>query len=101
MIKYALFAKFDAKPGKESAVESFLEAALGMANDEATTPIWFALRLSERTFGVFDAFSDEADLQAHLDGPIAEALKSHAEELFTGAPTVEKIKVLGIKNLAH
>ncbi len=74
MIKYALFARLEAKPGKEAEVQQFLEAGLAMARDEKTTPIWFALRLSPTTFGVFDAFEDEAGRQAHLNGPIAQAL---------------------------
>ncbi len=97
MIKYALFARFEAKPGKESEVAAFLGKALTMANQETTTPIWFALKLSERTFGVFDAFTDEAGRQAHLEGPIAQALMASADDLFTGAPSIEKIEVLGLK----
>jgi quinol monooxygenase YgiN len=98
MIKYALFARFEAKPGKESEVAAFLETGLKLANEEATTPIWFALQLSERTFGVFDAFTDETGRQAHLDGPIAQALMAKANELFANPPSIEKIDVLGLKN---
>ena len=60
MPKLALFARLEAKPGKEADVEKFLQAGLGLARQEATTPIWFALRLGPTTFGVFDAFYDEA-----------------------------------------
>lgn len=98
MIKYALFARFEAKPGKESDVAAFLQTGLALANQEATTPIWFALKLSERTFGVFDAFTDEAGRQAHLDGPIAQALMAKADELFSQPPSIERIEVLGLKN---
>ena len=66
MPKLALFARLEAKPGKEADVEKFLQAGLGLARQEATTPIWFALRLGPTTFGVFDAFYDEAGRQAHL-----------------------------------
>lgn len=71
MIQYALFARLTAKPGKEQAVADFLSAGLQMANQEATTPIWFALRIAPNVFGIFDAFASEQDRQAHLDGPIA------------------------------
>jgi hypothetical protein len=47
MIKLALFARLEAKPGKEAAVTKFLETGLALANQEATTPIWFALKLSQ------------------------------------------------------
>lgn len=98
MIKLALFARIEAKPGKEADVEKFLRAGLAMARDERSTPIWFALRLSPTTFGVFDAFHDEQGRQAHLTGPIAQALMAKAPELFAAPPSIEPIEVLGLKN---
>ena len=98
MIKLALFARLEAKPGKEADVAAFLEAGLAMARAEATTPIWFALRLSPTTFGVFDAFHNEDGRQRHLSGPIAQALMAKAPELFAGPPTIDSIEVLGLKN---
>ena len=100
MIKLALFTRLEAKPGKEAAVADLLETGLALARQEATTPIWFALRLSPTTFGVFDAFHDEAGRQAHLSGPIAQALMAKAPELFASPPSIEPIEVLGLKNLA-
>jgi len=52
MVKYALFARLEAKPGKEDEVASFLQAGLQLANQEERTPLWFALRLGPRTFGI-------------------------------------------------
>ncbi|WP_374567454.1 putative quinol monooxygenase [Ideonella sp.] len=98
MIKLALFARLEAKPGKEAEVAQFLQAALTMARDEPATPIWLALRLSPTTFGVFDAFHDEAGRQGHLTGPIAQALMAKAPELFASPPAIEPIEVLGLKN---
>ena len=98
MIKYALFARLEAKPGKESAVADLLASGLALAREESTTPIWFALRLTPTTFGVFDAFHDEAGRQAHLAGPIAQALMAKGPELFAAAPSIEPIDVLGLKN---
>ena len=71
-----------------------------MAREEKTTPIWFALRLTPSTFGIFDAFEDEAGRQAHLSGPIAQALMAKAPELFAKPPSIEPIEVLGLKNAA-
>ncbi|MDQ1834115.1 putative quinol monooxygenase [Massilia scottii] len=100
MIKHALLARFEARPGKEAEVAQFLGAALEMANQEAGTPLWFALKLSERVFGVFDAFDTEAARQAHLDGPIAQALMASADALFVRQPQIEAVEVLGLKNAA-
>ena len=97
MYALALFARLEAKVGKEADVEKFLQVALAMANQEVTTPIWFALRLGPTTFGVFDVFADERARQAHLNGPIAQALMAQAPELFSSAPAIEQIEVIGAK----
>jgi quinol monooxygenase YgiN len=97
MLTVALFARLEAKPGKESEVAKFLETGLSLANQETTTPVWFALRLGPTTFGVFDAFTDESGRQAHLNGPIAKALMTKAPELFSKPPAIEQIEVLGAK----
>jgi quinol monooxygenase YgiN len=97
MYSVALFARLEAKTGKEQQVEQFLQQGLAMANAEATTPIWFALRLGPTTFGVFDAFAGESGRQAHLNGPIAKALMGVAPELFAKPPAIEAIDILGAK----
>ena len=97
MYTVALFARLEAKPGKEKEVAKFLEAGLSMANQETTTPIWFALRLGPSTFGIFDAFADESGRQAHLNGPIAKALMAKASELLAKPPVIEQAEVLGAK----
>lgn len=97
MVNYALFARLEAKPGKEDDVAKFLETGLALAREEARTPYWFALRLGPTTFGVFDAFADEAGRQAHLEGPIAQALMASAPDLLAQPPSIEPIDVLGAK----
>jgi len=98
MIRKALFVRLEAKPGKEQAVADFLAAGLEMTNQEATTPIWFALRLSPSTFGVFDAFASEEDRQAHLVGNMAQTLMARVDEMLASPPSVEQFDVLAMKN---
>ena len=45
MVKFALLVRLEAKLGKEAVVANFLEGALTLANQETTTPVWFALRI--------------------------------------------------------
>ena len=96
-MKLALFARLEAKPGKEKEVADFLKQGLALANQEATTLLWFALRLGPTTFAIFDTFADEAGRQRHLSGPIAQALKAKAAELFSVPPVIEPLEVLGAK----
>ena len=97
MIKHALFVRLEAKPGKEKEVAQFLQAGVGMAQQEAGTPVWFALQIGPSTFGVFDAFYDEAGRQAHLNGSIAQALGANAPTLLAQPPSIERIDILGAK----
>ena len=97
MLTHSLFVRLEAKPGKEEDVAAFLMQGLQMANQETTTPVWFALRLGRTTFAIFDAFRDEAGRQAHLAGPIAAALMANAPDLLAAAPAIEQWDVLGAK----
>jgi len=100
MVRVALLVRLQAKPGKEADVARFLESGLALANQEASTPIWFALRLGPATFGIFDAFADEAGRKAHLAGQIAAALMAKSPELLAEAPKIEHVDVLAAK-IAH
>ena len=97
MLTVALFARLEAKPGKEDEVAAFLKQGLQLANQETTTPLWFALRLGPTTFAIFDAFTDEAGRQNHLKGPIAQALMANAPNLLAAPPVIDSLEVLGAK----
>ncbi len=97
MVKVALFVRLEAKPGKEADVESFLLGGLAVVQQEPATTAWFAIRLGPSTFGIFDAFPDEAGRQAHLSGQVAAALMAKASELFFQPPVIEKVDVLAAK----
>jgi len=58
---------------------------------------WFGIRLGPTTFGIFDAFPDEAGRQAHLSGKVAVALMAKASELLAQPPLIEKVDVLAAK----
>jgi len=97
MLTVSLFLRLEAKPGKEAELAAFLMQGLELARQEATTPVWFALRIGPSTFGIFDAFADEAGRRAHLNGPIAQALMAQAPNLLTSPPVIERVEVLGAK----
>ena len=97
MVKIALFVRLEAKPGQEAAVADFLAGALPLANQEAQTTAWFALRLGPSTFGIFDAFPGEEGRAAHLNGPIAAALMANAADLLSTPPVIERVDVLAAK----
>ena len=97
MVHVALWVRLEAKPGKEAAVEAFLKGGLALANQEPATTVWFALKIGPSTFGIFDAFPDDAGRNAHLNGPIAAALMASAADLLSSPPSIEKVDVLAAK----
>jgi len=97
MVKVALLARLQARPGKEAEVASLLTSALPLAQAEPATTVWFAIRLGPSEFGVFDAFPDDKGRQAHLDGAIAAALMGKADELLSAPPDIRPVDVLAAK----
>uniref|UniRef100_UPI00035D2B7E putative quinol monooxygenase n=1 Tax=Paractinoplanes globisporus TaxID=113565 RepID=UPI00035D2B7E len=93
----AYVARLVAKPGFEQEVADLLVGALGLANDEAGTVVWFALRTDPATFWIVDAFPDEDARQAHINGAIAAALMANAERLLVVPPEILPADVLAAK----
>src|SRR4051794_11338577 len=97
MVKLALLVRLEAKPGKEEEVADFLRSGLPLVEEEPATTAWFGIRLGPSTFGIFDAFPDEAGRQAHLSGKVAATLMAKAADLFSQPPSIEKVDVLAAK----
>ncbi len=97
MQKYALYGRMKAKPGKEADVEAFLKQGAEMAQQEAGTIRWFAIKEDDGAYSIFDTFNDEAGRDAHMHGEIAKALMAKASELFSEPPQIHKIEVLAEK----
>jgi quinol monooxygenase YgiN len=81
----------------EAEVEAFLKGGLAIVEEEPATIAWFGVRIGPSTFGILDAFPDEAGRQAHLAGRVAAALTAKAPELLAEPPTIEMIDVLAVK----
>lgn len=97
MVTVGLLVTMTAKPGKEQEVADFLTSAQQLAEAEPDTTAWFAVRLDDATFGIFDVFPGADGRQAHLDGPIAAALMGKADELLVSAPDIKQVDVLASK----
>jgi quinol monooxygenase YgiN len=97
MTNFALFVELKARPGKEKEVAEFLTGARSLVAAETGTVAWFAVRFDSQTFGIFDAFEDEAGRRAHLNGQVAATLLARAKELFAVAPVIRSVDVLADK----
>ena len=97
MEKFAILARVEAKPGKETEVLEFLKSALPLAEGEPETIRWYALQIGPSTFGIFDTFETDEGRRAHLNGPIAAALMANASALLAKDPIIEMVNLLAIK----
>jgi len=96
-IKLGIVALLEAKPGKEETLGELLRSAQALAAKEPATVVWYAFRAGPRSFGIFDAFADEAGRDAHLKGQIAAALLGRADELLASPPDIRQVDILAAK----
>jgi quinol monooxygenase YgiN len=87
-----------AKKGRQRELEAFLKSALPLAQAEPMTIRWYALKLDESRFAIFDTFADESGRNAHLSGEIAKALFAKAGELLEKPPAVDQPEILALKD---
>lgn len=97
MVTVGFLVTVTAKPGKESELADFLAGALPLAEDEVQTIAWFAFKIDDGTFGIYDVFPSEEGRQAHLGGQVAAALMAKADELLSEPPSIKPVDVLAAK----
>ena len=96
-LEFGLLALVEAKPGKEQEVLSFLEGGRDIVDNEPETKTWYAFRVNENTFGIFDTFETEEGRQAHLNGAIPAALAEHGPNLLAKDPDIRLIELVAVK----
>jgi quinol monooxygenase YgiN len=92
-----ILALLEAQPGKGDELARFLEAGRALAAAEQGTVTWYAFRLSETTFGIFDTFETEDARQAHIDGEIPRALAAVAPDLLAADPDIRLVETIAVK----
>ena len=92
-----VLALLEAKPGKGEDLRKFLEGGRDLAAAEPGTVTWYAFKITDTLYGIFDTFDDDAGRQAHLGGEIPTALSQVADELLAAAPDIRTVDVLAVK----
>lgn len=92
-----LLALLEAKPGKGDDLADFLRQGRELAVAESGTVTWYAFKISDTTYGIFDTFEGEEGRQAHLNGQIPAALAQVGSELLATDPDIRTIDVLAVK----
>ena len=55
-VKFGLLALLEAKPDKGADLAAFLVAGRGLAVQEEGTVTWYAFKISDTSYGIFDTF---------------------------------------------
>jgi quinol monooxygenase YgiN len=93
-ITVGLLALLEAKPGKEDDLEAFLAAGREIAEREPGTRVWYAFKVGDGTFGIFDAFDDDSGRAEHLNGRIPAALAEVGPDLLASDPDIRPVDVI-------
>lgn len=96
-VKFGLLALLEAKPGKGDDLGSFLESGRALAVAEHDTVTWYAFKISDTEYGIFDSFETEDGRQAHLSGEIPTALGQVAGELLAKDPQIRMVDIVAVK----
>jgi quinol monooxygenase YgiN len=92
-----VLALLEAKPGKGEDLGKFLEGGRNLAAAEPGTVTWYAFKITDTQYGIFDTFDDDPGRQAHLNGQIPAALGQVADELLATPPDIRTVDVLAVK----
>jgi quinol monooxygenase YgiN len=96
-VKFGILARLEAKADKGEELGQFLEAGRELAAAEDGTVTWYAFRIDETHYGIFDTFEDEDGRQAHLGGEIPKALGQVGPDLLASDPDIRPVDVIAVK----
>ena len=92
-----VLALLKAKPGKDADLASFLENGRAIAAAEEGTVTWYAFKVEDSTYGIFDTFESEDAREAHLGGEIPRALAQVGPDLLANDPDIHMVDVIAVK----
>ena len=92
----AFYIRLEALPGKEEQVLKMLQDILACVQKEPATGPWYAVRHSQTTFAIFEAFPNLTGRQAHVSGGGGDIFRDVARmnDILAEPAHVQKVDVL-------
>ncbi len=96
-VTLGILAMLEAKPGKGGELEAFLRAGRELAVAEEGTVTWYAFKISDTRYGIFDTFATDDARTAHINGQIPAALAAVSADLLASEPDIRPVDVVAVK----
>ena len=96
-VQLGILVQLEAAPGKGEELAAFLRAGRELVVAEQGTVTWYAFKISDTRYGIFDSFETEDARQAHLNGEIPTALGRVAPDLLASDPEILTVDMVAVK----
>jgi quinol monooxygenase YgiN len=96
-VTLGILALLEAKPGKGDELAAFLKSGRDLAVAEEGTVTWYAFKISDTSYGLFDTFATDDARTAHINGQIPAALAQVSADLLARAPDIQPVNLLAVK----
>jgi len=96
-VTLGILALLEAKAGKGEQLAAFLKAGRDLAVAEQGTVTWYAFKISDTSYGIFDTFATGDARTAHINGQIPAALAEVSADLLARAPDIQPVSLLAVK----
>jgi quinol monooxygenase YgiN len=96
-VTLGILALLEAKAGKGDELAEFLKAGRDLAVAEEGTVTWYAFKISDTSYGIFDTFATGDARTAHINGQIPAALAEVSADLLARAPDIQPVSLLAVK----
>ena len=96
-VTLGILALLEAKAGKGDELAAFLKAGRDLAVAEEGTVTWYAFKISDTSYGIFDTFATDDARTAHINGQIPAALTQVSADLLAREPDIRPVNVLAVK----
>ena len=96
-VTLGILALLEAKAGMGDELAAFLKAGRDLAVAEQGTVTWYAFKISDTSYGIFDTFATDDARTAHINGQIPAALTQVSADLLAREPDIRPVNVLAVK----
>ena len=96
-VTLGILALLEAKAGNGDELAAFLKAGRELAVAEEGTVTWYAFKISDTSYGIFDTFATDDARTAHINGQIPAALAEVSADLLAREPDIQPVDLLAVK----